>query len=175
METNKQKTENIMRSIYIEKVVLRIGTGNDPQKIEKAVLLLKRLTNKKPTKTIAKKRIAGWNIRPGVPIGAMVTIRGKDSEEILKRLLEAKDNKIKGDSFDQFGNFSFGIEEYIEIPGIKYDPKIGILGMDVCVTLARPGYRVKHKKNKKKIGKKHIITKQEAMDFMIKKFNIEII
>ena len=75
------------------------------------------------------------------PIGVSVTVRGEDAKELLKRLFEAKGNQVKGRSFDNFGNYSFGINEHIDIPGVKYDPKVGIMGLGVSVTLTRPGYR----------------------------------
>ncbi|MEJ2260008.1 MAG: hypothetical protein P8X78_05845 [Nitrosopumilaceae archaeon] len=78
-------------------------------------------------------------------------MRGEDAKALLKRLFEAKGNQDKGKSFDNFGNYSFGINEHIDIPGVKYDPKIGILGLGISVTLTRPGYgirkRSKHKAN----------------------------
>ena len=89
-------------------------------------------------------------------------------------LLEAKENRLSSRSFDGTGNFSFGIKEYIDVPGMEYDPKIGILGMDVCVTLERPGYRVKRKRLGSKIGKNHVITKQDAMEFMKENFGVAI-
>ena len=72
------------------------------------------------------------------------------------------------------GNISFGIHEYMDIPGAKYDPKIGMMGLEVCVTLERPGFRIKRRKiMKKKIPNKQKITKEESVEFIIKKFNIK--
>lgn len=114
-------------------------------------------------------------MRPGLPIGCKVTLRRKNAIEILNRLLQAKDNKLKESQFDQNGNIAFGIEEYIDIPGVKYDPEIGIIGLEVCVTLERNGFRIKRRRiAKKMIPKKHMITKQESIDFMKKEFNIEL-
>jgi len=171
----KNKENNVMRRIKIEKVTLNIGVGKNPEKMEKAIKLLKKITNRKPVKTKTNKRIPAWEIRPGLEIGCKVTVRGKEAEELLKKLLEAKDNKLLERNFDDNGNLSFGIKEYIDIPGIKYDHDIGIIGLEVAVTLERPGFRIKRrKKAKKKIGKKHRITKQEAINFMKEKFNITI-
>ncbi|RLI98343.1 MAG: 50S ribosomal protein L5, partial [Candidatus Aenigmatarchaeota archaeon] len=95
-----------------------------------------------------------------------VTVRGNDATEILKTLLRAVDDRVRPSQFDENGNFSFGVPEYISIPGIKYDPEIGIMGMDVCVTLERPGFRIKRRAIKrKKVGKKHRISKEEAMEW----------
>ena len=164
-----------MREIRIEKITLNIGVGEAGDKLENAFNLMKRITNRKPVKTYAKKRIPNWNIRPGLPIGVKVTIRGKEAEELLKKLFEAVDNKVKLSQFDKNGNLSFGVKEYIHIPGVKYDPKIGIYGMDVCVTLERPGYRIKKRRYlNRKVGKKHKITKEEAAKFFEEKFGIKV-
>ncbi|MEM5771763.1 MAG: 50S ribosomal protein L5 [Candidatus Aenigmatarchaeota archaeon] len=174
--SKKQKImlENPMRRIRIEKIVLNIGCGKDPKKTpEQAAEILKRITGRKVVITRTHKR-STFGVAKNRPIGAMVTIR-KNADELLKRLLEAVDNKIKASSFDNFGNFAFGIKEYIMIPGVKYDHRLPMFGLDVCVTLERPGYRVKRKKLWHKIGKKHLITKEETMNWVKEKFNVEII
>ena len=166
---------NPMREIRIEKVTVNIGVGEAGDKLEHAYDLLKRITGKKPVKTFGKKRIPNWNVRPGLPIGVKVTLRGKDAEEMLKRFFQAVENKVSISNFDDQGNLSFGISEYVHIPGVKYDPSIGIYGMDVNVTLERPGYRVKKRKYlKRKIGKNHIITKEDAAKFFEEKFGVQV-
>ena len=96
--------------------------------------------------------------------------------EVLKKLLPSKNNQIKASSFDNFGNVSFGIKEHIDIPGIKYNPEIGIFGMDVAVALERPGYRVsRRRKIPARIGKKHRITKEEAMTFLKDELRVEVV
>ena len=164
-----------MKEIRIEKITLNIGVGEAGDKLENAFNLVKRMTNKKPVKTYAKKRVPNWNVRPGLPIGVKVTLRGKEAEELLKKLFKAVDDKVKLSQFDENGNLSFGVKEYIHIPGVKYDPKIGIYGMDVCVTLERPGYRIKRRRYlNRKVGKKHKITKEEASKFFEEKFGIKV-
>src|SRR3989344_3733041 len=166
---------NKMREIRIGKVTLNIGVGESGDKLDKAVSLLKEISGSNPAKTKTMKRIPTWNIRPKLNIGTKVTLRGKKSEEILKRLFKAVKNKITGKKFDKNGNFSFGIKEYLNIPGAEYKPEIGIIGLDAAVTLERPGFRVKKRRLKKsKVGQKHRITKEEAMEFIKNKFNIEI-
>ncbi len=168
-------TMNPSRNIKINKVTLNIGAGKDQVKLDKGIKLLKSITNVSPVKTITSKRIPGWGLRPGLPIGCKATLRRKNAIELLKRLVQAKDNNLRESQFDNNGNISFGIEECIDIPGLKYDPEIGIIGLEVCVTLERNGFRIKRRKiAKKKIPKKHTITKQEAIDFMKKEFNIKL-
>ena len=103
-----------------------------------------------------------FGMAKGRPIGCKITLRGKDADDFLKRAFEAADNKISKKSFDKLGNLSFGVKEHIDVPGVNYDPDIGIFGMDVTVTLERPGYSVKRKKISHKVGKKHLITPEEA-------------
>jgi len=165
---------NPSREIRIEKITLNIGAGKSTEKLDKGVKLFEIITGIKPVKTISKKRIAGWGIREGLPIGCRVTIRGEKAAQLLKQLLGGLDNKLKPKQFDDEGNMSFGIKEYIDIPGIEYDPEIGVAGFQVCVTLERPGFRVKKRRLlKKKIGGKHKITKEDAIEFMKSKFNVK--
>ncbi len=165
---------NPMREIRIEKVTVNIGVGESGERLEKAYKLLERLTGRKPVKTKAKVKVPKWGIRPGLPIGVKVTLRGDAALRFLKRVLEAKDNKIPARSFDERGNFSIGVHEYIEL-GEKYDPEIGIFGMDVTVTLERPGYRVKRRKNRGRVGKRHLITKEEAINWAKEFLGVEVV
>ncbi|MEM4270515.1 MAG: 50S ribosomal protein L5 [Candidatus Pacearchaeota archaeon] len=167
-ELNKNK----MNEIKLEKVVLSIGGTADI--LEKGFKLLERITREKPIKRISVKRIPSLNVRPGLPVGCMVTLRRKKAEEILKRLLQAIGNQLKKKQITE-NSFSFGIKEYIEIPGMEYQRDIGIMGLDVSVSFTRPGKRVIRKKIKKgRLPKKQNISPEEIMDFMQKKFNIKI-
>ena len=169
-----KRTENPMRSIRIEKVVLNIGCGGDPNKIEKARKLLEILTGKKPRITLSKKR-STFGIAKGKPVGVSITLRKKDAYEFLKKALEGIEKKLRASQFDENGNFSFGIKEYIDIPGVKYRHEIGLLGFDVCVSLERPGYRVKKRRIKRsKIGKNHLINKKEAIEWVKRNFGVEV-
>lgn len=166
---------NLMKSIKIEKVTLNIGAGTDQAKLEKGLALLNTITNETPIKTITSKRIQEWGLRPGLPIGCKLTLRKDKAIKILPRLLDAVENRLRERQFDNNGNLAFGIHEYIEIPGVKYDPKIGILGLEVCVTLERPGYRIKRRRSlARKIPVRHRISRQEAIDFMTKNFNTRV-
>ena len=163
---------NPMREIRIEKVTLNIGCGKTVKPAH-AKTILERLTGKKVVIVKTKKR-STFGVGRGKPIGAKVTIR-KDYDDLLKRLFEAVDNQVLKSSFDENGNLSFGIKEYIVIPGMEYDPEIGLIGMDVCITLERPGFSIKRKRISKKIGKKHRITKDEAMEFLSKKYGVRFV
>ena len=123
---------------------------------------------------LSNKRIPSLGVRPGLEIGAVVTIR-KGKEEVLKRLFIAIENKLKKKQISE-NNFSFGIKEYIEIPGVEYQRDLGILGFDVTVAFKRTGRRVKLKKVKRgKIPKRQVITREEIIKFMEKEFGIEFI
>ncbi len=155
--------DNVMRNIKIEKIVLSVGgTG---EYLEKGYKLLGILTNKKPTKTKSRKRIPALGVRPGLETGCVVTLR-KDYEELLKKLLISIDNVLKKKQISE-NNFSFGIKEYIEIPGMEYYRDIGIMGFDVTIVFKRAGRRVRLKKIKKgKIPKRQVITREEIIKFM---------
>jgi large subunit ribosomal protein L5 len=161
--------------ISIEKVTLNLGVGAAGENLEKAKKLLEMVAKQKPIETKGKKRIPTWNVRPGVPIGAKVTLRGKKAEEVLNTLLDSFERKLKKSNFDELGNVSFGIHEYIDIPGFKYNPDIGMLGFDVNVTLQKWGYRVKKRKARTAgIPRKHTLKKEESMEYFTKKFNVVI-
>jgi len=166
---------NPMKTIRIEKITLNIGAGKDQNKLEKARLLLKKITGIEPVRTYTKKRIPGWGLRPGLPIGCKITLRKNSAMALLKRLIDAKDKKLMESQFDEKGNISFGIHEYIDIEGVKYDPKIGIIGLQACITLERPGFRIKRRSTKtSKVSKKHCISKEEAISYMKENFNINL-
>ena len=165
---------NPMREIRVEKVTLNIGAGKDQNVLEKGVKLLTNLTGVSPIKTTTQKRIAAWGLRPGLPIGCKITLRKKKAEEMLTRALDAKDNSLRQEQFDDHGNMAFGVAEYIDIKDAKYDPEIGMMGLEICVTLERPGYRIKRRRfQQRKIPNRHKITKSEAIEFMRKRFNVK--
>jgi len=168
--------DNPMRRIQIEKVTINIGVGQPGDPLEKAQKLLQKMfPEKKLVVTRAKKRVPSWSIRPGLPIGVKLTLRKKEAEEALKWLLQAVNNTLKEDQFDEFGNFGFGIREYVWIPGMKYDPEIGMYGMDVIVTVARPGYRVaKRRLKRNKIPRRHRTTKEEVISWLKSNFGVTI-
>ena len=162
----KENKTNPMREIRIEKITLNVGIGKSEDMLKKALILLQKLSPVKPVKTITKKRITGWGLRPGLAIGCKATIR-ENCPALLKRLLAAKENTLLTKNFDKEGNFSFGIPEYIDIEGLEYDPELKIMGLEAAITLERPGFRVKKRKLKPtKVGRKHEISKAEAILFV---------
>ena len=164
-----------MKEIKVSKVSLNIGAGGPGDKMDKALKLLNTISGSKAVSTITNKRIPTWGVRPKLAVGARVTLRGKKAEELLKRLLHAVEYKLPFSKFDKFGSFSFGIPEYIDIENIKYDPSIGVIGLEVAVTLERPGFRVKKRAiASKKIPSRHRITKEEAINFMQSNFNLKV-
>ena len=170
-----QITESQMKKISLEKVVLNIGTGKSGDRIDIAKRALEQISGKKPSTRNAKEAQREWGVRKGEPIGVAVTVRGDDAVVLLKKLLEAKGNTVKGKSFDNFGNYSFGINEHIDIPNVKYDPQLGILGLGISITLTRPGYSIrKRSKHKASVGKSHIITNQESKDYLVKEYGVTV-
>ncbi len=170
-ELNKNQI-NPMREIEMEKIVLSIGgTGEE---LEKGFRLLKILTGRTPAKMQSRKRIPSLGVRPKLEVGVVVTIR-KNPEETLRKMLSALDNTLKKSQISE-NNFSFGIKEYIEIPGTEYQRDIGIRGLDVTVAFKRAGRRVKLKKIKKgKIPKRQAITREEIIKFMEENFKTKFI
>ncbi len=168
--------DNPMRRIRIEKVTVNIGVGETGERLDKAYELVQRITGQKPVKTRAKVRVPEWGIRPGLPIGVKVTLRGEKAYKLLKeKFLPAVDFKVKASSFTPRG-FGFGIKEYVWIPGVKYDPEIGMMGMDIYVTVERPGYRVERRRLKRaKVGGKHRLTKEEVMEWAQKELGVKLV
>ncbi len=153
--------------IKIDKVTLNIGTGAPGEVLENAKLLLEKVTGAKPIVTKAHSRNPTFKIRKGDDIGAKVTLRKALALNVLKRCLEAIDYSLAQRNFDTTGNLSFGIKEYIDLPGIKYDPKIGMMGFDVCVTLSKPGHRVQTRRiAASRIPRSQRVSPREAIEFM---------
>ncbi len=164
-----------MRQIRVGKVTVNIGVGEPGDKLENMSRLLNQITNSKPVKTTTKRRIPEWDIRPGLQIGVKTTLRGKEADEFLRRALVAVENKISKAKFDKYGNFSFGVGEYVHIPGVKYDYSVGMAGLSVAVTLYRAGFSIAKRRSKAKIGKSHLISKEDAIEFIKEKYKVNII
>ena len=166
MSQQQIQQQNEMKRIRVDKVVINIGVGRSGEPIDKARNALLELTGQQPAVRGAKKTVRDFGIHKGEPIGVIVTLRREPAIDFLKRIIAAKGNVLKFSSFDIYGNISVGIHEHIDIPGTKYNPEIGIFGMDVNIALTRPGYRIaKKSRNSAKIGKTHRINREEAIEF----------
>ena len=160
----------------IEKVTINIGVGEAGERLKKAELLLQNITGHKPVETLSKTTNKDWSIRKQMPIGCKVTLRGKDANEFLKEALSTRDNKMADYSFDDEGNLSFGIPDHTLFKSQKYDPNIGIFGMDICITMGKPGYRVKRRRvARSRIPYRHRVGKEETIKFFSENFNVEVI
>ena len=167
---------NPMKKPYLEKIVLNIGVGSGGEELERASTVLETISGKTPVKTLSRKNVKEFNLRKGRPIGTMVTIRGEEAEKLLKRLLIVTNNKILRKSFDNYGNFGFGITEHITIPGIDYDTEIGIWGLNVVGRIVRPGMRVRfRRKNKAKVPSHHYVSRDETQYFLKKTYGVDIV
>jgi len=167
--------ENPMRSIKLGKVTVHIAVGKSGEMLEKARKVLEDLTGQKPCTRQAKRSVKDFGIREGEPIACLTTLRGEKADAFIKRGFEAVSNSLKRSSFDENGNFAFGVKEHIEIPGTKYQPEVGIFGMDIIGTLERPGYRIKRRRIRpSRVGKAHRVTRDEAIKFVTEKFGIQV-
>jgi len=175
-EDTPEHKENPMRDIRIEKVVVNIGVGEAGEKLTRAEKVIELITAKKPTQTVSTHTNKDLGIRIGMPIGCKVTLRDEDAPEFLKRAFWVKENRIMHYSFDPEGNFSFGISDYTDFEGMKYDPQIGIFGLDINVVLKRSGKRVKlRKRARSHIPHSHRVTREEAIEWVAKTFDVEVL
>jgi large subunit ribosomal protein L5 len=161
-----------MREIKIEKIV--IGVGGSEDKLEKNLKLIEILTGRKAAKMETRKRIPTLGVRPKLKVGAVITIR-RNFDPVLKRVLAAVDNKIRKKQLSE-NTFSFGIKEYIEVPGLEYQRDIGITGFDVTITFSRAGKRVQLRRIRKHhVPKKQRISEEEIIKYMEEKFNVRFV
>jgi large subunit ribosomal protein L5 len=138
---------NTMQVPRLEKIVLNMGVGEaaaDQKKLDAAVAEMALISGQKPVKTVAKKAIAGFKIRKGLPIGCKVTLRSARMYEFLDRLVTIALPRVRdfrgvtGKGFDGRGNFAMGVKEQIIFPEIIYDKVDAIRGMDIVfVTTAK--------------------------------------
>ncbi|MDH3228234.1 MAG: 50S ribosomal protein L5 [Alphaproteobacteria bacterium] len=133
---------NAMEAPRIDKIVVNIGMGEavgDAKKINSAVEDLTAITGQKPVVTHAKKSIATYKLREGMPIGVKVTLRRERMYEFLDRLITVALPRVRdfrgipGDSFDGHGNFAMGLKEQIVFPEVDYDKVDAIRGMDIVI------------------------------------------
>jgi len=164
-----------MRNIHIDKVVVHMGVGESGEKLVKAENIMKTITKQTPIRSVAKMTQPAFNIRKGAPIGCKVTLRGKTAEDFIKTALTIVNKTIFESQFDKSGNFSFGIEEHTDFPGMSYDPQVGIFGMDVNVVLERNGIRITRRKmQQKKLPEKQRVKKADAVAFLKEAYSVEV-
>lgn len=160
----------------IEKVTINIGVGEAGERLKKAETVLEAITYQKPIQTLSKITNKDFALRKRMPIGCKVTLRGDAAQSFLKRALETRENKIADYSFDDQGNISFGIPDHTLFKDQKYNPDIGIFGMDISITMGKPGYRIKRRRiRRKKIHASHEVTPEETMQFFSEQFNVEVV
>ncbi len=165
-----------MRAIKLDKVVVNSGVGEAGEKLQKAQKVLGIVTGQKALTTVSRRTIRDWGIRKNMPIGAKVTLRGAAADAFLRKALEIRNRRLPAYSFDARGNFSFGIGDYTDFEGMKYDPEIGVVGMDVSVALRRPGYRIAARRvHRSTVPKPHRITRDESILFVKSAYNVEIV
>ena len=160
----------------IEKVTINIGVGEAGERLKKAETVLQGITGHKPVETLSNTTNKDWAIRKQMPIGCKVTLRGKDAHDFLREALNTRENKMADYSFDEQGNLSFGIPDHTLFKSQKYDPNIGIFGMDISITMEKPGYRIKKRRiARRKIPHRHKVVKDETIKFFTDTFNVEVI
>ena len=163
-----------MRDLHVEKVVVNIGVGEAGERLVKAEKVLEMVTGQKPVETISKTVNRDLGIRQGMPLGC--TLRGDVAEDFVRKALVIREMRVPVYSFDPEGNMSFGISDYTDFEGMKYDPEIGIFGMDISVVLRRPGNRITQRALlRRRVPKSHRVCRDEAIQFMKDKFEVEVV
>lgn len=168
--------DNVMRTPKVDKLTVHIGVGESGENLNNAEDILKTIAHQQGVRTKAKRTMLAFHIKKNEPIGCKVTLRGELAESFLRTGLGIVENQLRESQFDDTGNFSFGIEEHTDFPEMKYDPNIGIYGMDVTVSLIRSGYRVARRKiQKQKIPNSHKLTKPDAIAYIKDAYGVEVV
>jgi large subunit ribosomal protein L5 len=163
-----------MRQPVVEKVVVHMNVGEGGRELQNAEEIVEEITGQKTVRTQAKVSNPEFGVREGDPIGCMVTLRGDRAEELLQEALEIV-GSVPRSSFDEYGNFSFGVEEHTDFEGMEYDPEIGIFGMDMTVALARKGKRVERRGVKpREVPDDHRLNDEDAVTYIQETFGVDI-
>jgi large subunit ribosomal protein L11e len=156
-----------MRKLFIEKLVINIGVGESGDRLTCASKVLDQLTGQTPVYSKARYTVRSFGIRRNEQIAVHATVRGPKAQEILEKALKVKEYELLERNFSTNGNFGFGIKEHIDL-GIKYDPSIGIYGMDIYVVMGRAGKRVSTRRRATStVGKNQRVTRAEAMKWFV--------
>jgi large subunit ribosomal protein L11e len=148
-----------------------ISVGESGDRLTRASKVLEQLTGQTPVTSKARYTVRTFGIRRNEKIAVHVTIRGPKAEEILERGLKVKEYELRRRNFSDTGNFGFGIQEHIDL-GARYDPGIGIFGMDFYVVMGRPGNRVsKRKARTSRVGTQHKVKKDDTMAWFKSRFD----
>ena len=175
-KSKTKKQDNPHRTPRISKITVNIGVGEAGERLEKAASVIQSITGHKPVQTLSRTTNKDWAIRKRMPIGCKVTLRGEDSKTFLIEALKTREQKIAEYSFDDEGNFSFGIPDHTLFASQKYDPSIGIFGMDISVTMEKPGYRIKHRRiGPRGIPARHKVKREETMAYISETFHVEVV
>ena len=168
-------SDNVMRTPKVENVTVHMSVGESGKKLSNAEMIMETITGQKPVRNFAQKTLPAFGIKKGEAIGCKVTLRGEKAEKFLNTAFQIKEKSLNLKSFDKSGNFAFGIEEHTDFPGLEYDPEIGIYGMDVMVSIERPGYRIKRRKiQQKQVPVTHKLTKDDSIAFLNSKYGVEV-
>jgi large subunit ribosomal protein L5 len=163
-----------MRQPVVEKVVVHMNVGEGGRELQNAEEIVEEITGQQTVRTQSKVSNPEFGVREGDPVGCMVTLRGDRAEELLQEALEIV-GSVPRSSFDEFGNFSFGVEEHTDFEDMEYDPEIGIFGMDVTVALARKGKRVERRGVKpREVPDDHRLNDEDAVTYIQETFGVDI-
>jgi large subunit ribosomal protein L5 len=175
-KSKTKKQDNPHRTPRISKITVNIGVGEAGERLEKAASVIQSITGHKPVQTLSRTTNKDWAIRKRMPIGCKVTLRGEAGKTFLIEALKTREQKIAEYSFDDEGNCSFGIPDHTLFASQKYDPSIGIFGMDICVTMEKPGYRIKHRRiGPRGIPARHKVKREETMAYISESFHVEVV